>query len=239
MYAILFLVGSLAALVAIVGLIRPLPKIGLRKRWMSALVLFFAFSACVAGAAMTPPETPEQIAERKLLEEKRVADAEEIRAADEAARAEAKRPKIQSLRSVETVATSGDDLVVHAHIENAWDDKGFVDAASVSITSIMKSIQKNAVEVNPGAKRLSYRVTVSGTDRLGNDTRVGLFNLVFPMEDIRSANLDNLSLARTMNLATMVNVTSPAGRQAVAKWCLAGGNLQDAQQFCAAGVGAL
>lgn len=149
-----------------------------------------------------------------------------------AAKGAAKDSLRRSDPSITAVDRYEDNLVVALRLSGSWDEKGWLDGAAMAIDQVGRDLKRGAPEDRPPLETVLFSVTVPGTDRLGNETEIDLFNLNFRAADLRSANYDNLGFMRVLDLATEVSFASGHGRQVVAAWCADDNRLSSAPNFC-------
>lgn len=134
--------------------------------------------------------------------------------------------------AIQAVDRHSDMLDVRATIPSSWDDKGWLDGASRVAVNVGRAIKSGAPDDTPPLEYVTLIVQVPGTDRLGNDVQIELFNITFRAGDLRTANYDGLSNYRLLNLATGVSSASAQGRQVLMAYCADDFMGAESNQFC-------
>lgn len=219
--AVLTMMASVAAfLLGIVVMAYPLKQLRLSRRWHGLALSGGAFMVfMIAGFGLSP-----------------VDDAAHSRASP----APAPLPAASPVRladvdpSIRSVERTQDRLVIVLFIDSAWSAADYVTGTAITLDEIIEAIQGGATEA-VGATNVRMLVMAPGSDRLGKTVEMTLFNVTFDAEDLRQANTENLSFARTLNLATAVG-QSPEGARAISAWCGKGSNMSSATSFCLMGT---
>lgn len=211
MAGFLVLLSMVAFVTAAVSLFRPFPRLGLATKARSAMAVVGSFLLFGVAGAMLPPVPPEPAA---VPAPEVAAPPVSIASADKA---------------IQSVVAEGDTLVVTAKLSTAWNAQQYVDFAALTVQAVGKAMQAGAPEA-AASQKIRFVFLVPSTDRLGNETTSGLGAMVFDASDLRAAHFENLSLDRTLNLATVV-VPGIQGREAIGLWCSEDAH-RDGRNFC-------
>lgn len=207
----LILFSMVALVIAAISFFRPFPRLGLTTKARSAMAVVGCFLLFGIAGAMLPPVT----------------------SAPAAAQApEAATPSVSIAgadKAIQSVVSEGDTLVITAKLSTAWNAQQYVDFAGLTVQAVGKAMQAGAPEA-AASQKIRFVFFVPSTDRLGNETTSGLGAMVFDASDLRAARFENLSIDRTLNLATVV-VPGIQGREAIGLWCSEDAH-RDGRNFC-------
>lgn len=221
MINVLVVMVWLASLVAfglgLTVMIRPQPRLRLNHRWHGAALMGGAFLAFFAAGlvlgATYKPEEPSAVVAAAPAGPPMVAKA---------------APEIRSV--TEDTFHDGPRLVVDMKAD-AWSEADYLFNAGNVVKAIGGALQAGAPDGGT-APTVALVVSTTGVDRLGAESDMVLMTLYFSRADLLAARFDNLSVGRTLNLATDIDFASQ-GAKAIVAYCLTNRGQTQSQPFCA------
>ncbi|MFN7128957.1 MAG: hypothetical protein ACK4OJ_07810 [Brevundimonas sp.] len=209
--ALVMLAAIVGFLVGLVSLAFPLKRIGLSRRRHGAMLAAGAFALFMVAGFGLPKAEPD---------------------ADAVENAEVKAVPV-TLATVDPTVTGVSDgpdgTFVYIKTEG-WDDASYVFTAGDVTQKIGQALQAGAPDGGQ-APNVVVTVATTGIDRLGKESDLVLMAITFDRADLVAANFDNLSVGRTLNLATDISY-GPAGARALLAYCQTDRGLKQSQPFC-------
>ena len=155
---------------------------------------------------------------------------QEKRAADEA-----KKKRDASIagisKNIESVsAEDTKDMTITLSPKDSWSENTFVREAAMDMSIILHEI----VNKKPQTYNTITFITKSKlVDNYGKESYGELFAVMYNMPEVEKVNFDNVRDVQLMNNFTVGTVgSSPAGKKALANFCLPENSLKDAANFC-------
>lgn len=132
--------------------------------------------------------------------------------------------------SIRGIADSPEYLVIDIKPGEGFSEADYLFGAGRAIQGVGRALQAGAADAGEGPTIL-ITVSADTIDRLGKEGEVILASIYVPRADLMAANFDNLSVGRSLNLATDVDF-SPAGARAIAAYCVTERGQGQSQPFC-------
>lgn len=216
----LILLSMAAFVVVAISFFRPFPRLGLTTKARSAVAVVGSFLLFAIGGSLLPP-VPENVAAVSP-------------AAAVASSAPAVVPKPVSVRAADPairgVADSPEYFVIDLK-PNSWRDGDRIFSAGSAIQSVGGAMQQGAADRGK-APTIALTVTADMVDRLGVESEQIILTLFFDRADLQAARFDNLSVGRTLNLATDMRF-NPHGAQELLAYCTSDRGREQSVPFCA------
>lgn len=111
-----------------------------------------------------------------------------------------------------------------------WDDASYAFTAGDVAQKIGQALQAGAPDGGQ-APNVVVSVATTGVDRLGKESDLVLMAITFDRADLVAANFDNLSVGRTLNLATDITY-GPAGARTLLAYCQTDRGVEQSGPFC-------
>lgn len=218
----LFLFGA-------VSVVRPFRSTPINSRGRAAGVVLGSVVLLLVAGALLPSVPAEPATQRALQPQAAVSStsAKAPPAPDELARL---LDQVGRVRHITHVALQGRTLAVSAAIEPLDAQLYLTDSADL-VAALGKVLRKEPASAAHPINDVQLLVSGPAQDRLGRSTSQPFIQLIFPADDLRQAEFDNLSYAGTLDLASDIGLQNGAGLDAVRAFC--GGNLgASSRTFC-------
>lgn len=104
-------------------------------------------------------------------------------------------------------------------LNETWSPKQYPFAGAMVIREITKALQAGQFQLPAEAQYLQIQMTVPTTGRLGEEGRSRIISLRLKINDLRKANLGNMTEPDLLNIADEVTVSGRSGGEVIEAYC--------------------